>query len=528
MTVRAQISTSTGSNTAVLAAGHLPLPGLTLASHAEEGAVALSSVSLDDPAGTLDLTGWARWDVYELSAASNDRIIWSGYAADRTVRRGGYRTGSGRVWDVNLADANTVLGLRVLTDDAAERPAETDVDRVTWLTTTAAFAVIGDTTYVSTANPVDMDAADYRGQYVTDILRDCSVQSGKNWFVYNAEPDPRLGLFYDVAASSNFSSSLRLTNDATAVDEITTFYVKADDAEVNIDPSRVYSGVVIPYDGGMIHAEDSDTRAAFVWRDAVMPAHNVTSAETATARGERILRDVATEQQRLRLTTILPADGINDLRAGHRIRVKFSWMPDLTDWTYARVLTRTIRQLSDDEYEVTIEASIPPPEPVAQAVYGILYKPHGPYDDIVHWEEPGDTPPPGQEYRPTVGPISVLTDPAPDNPRYSRTGWQINGTGTIDVNAFVTTIGVLGSGTVRCAIERNGTAVAVQSTSWSGFIEGYGEDIRLSASGVAVVPGDEITVRLTCSPAGGIYFFRTPRGVGQLTEQLEISGGSLA
>ncbi len=45
---------------------------------------------------------------------------------------------------------------------------------------TASF--LGDTTYLDTSGPVNMDAVDYRGQYVRDIIDDCAQQSGKNWY----------------------------------------------------------------------------------------------------------------------------------------------------------------------------------------------------------------------------------------------------------------------------------------------------------------------------------------------------------
>lgn len=156
---------------------------------AEEGAVGQWTIIVADPALTLDFKGWRRWLIVEDASTATDHVIFAGHVADQEISRG---EGDdflpfGRVWTLAITDDNNRWARRVLRGTDCNRPAETDVARMQWLLGTDEVEwgtyLTDVTTYVSTANPVNMDKADYRGQMVNQVVDDCAQASGKNWWI---------------------------------------------------------------------------------------------------------------------------------------------------------------------------------------------------------------------------------------------------------------------------------------------------------------------------------------------------------
>lgn len=349
----------------------LRLYTLDLTQDAEEGSVALSSVTIDDPAGDYDIIGWRRMYFVESDAAGSNTVLYNGYTGDRTVERGPYRTGPGRVFKVSLADSNAVAQWRVMTQTAANRPAETDVARVQWLMTTNEMERITQTIYLSTANPIAMDAVDYRGQRGSDVLDDCAQASGKNYFVHTTETsgvgDVGLSLWYGDSGLAVYSSPIRLTNilsDITA-DPYGMTFALSDDTTLVRDPSRVYSGAYIQYDGGTSYTEDFTISNNFTRRDAVVPAENVKTNAKATARGVRYLADMSTEEDRITTSYLVPNAKINFVREGMRLQIRAAHLPGYESFVWARVLKRTLKQVGELEYLVTLELTVTPAAAVA-------------------------------------------------------------------------------------------------------------------------------------------------------------------
>ncbi len=116
---------------------------------AELGAVGISSIQLDDPTGTAGhagdaIVGLKQFDWIESAPGTGHRRIWTGYIGDRKYRRGtssaspSLLTQAARVIDITLVDINSFLAFRVFTpENTFNRPAETDVARVTALLGTA-------------------------------------------------------------------------------------------------------------------------------------------------------------------------------------------------------------------------------------------------------------------------------------------------------------------------------------------------------------------------------------------------------
>ena len=344
---------------------------LDVTQNAEEGAVALSSVVIDDPTGDYEIKGYRRLAIYENAAsAGSNSLLYNGFIVDRKVIRGPYRTGAGRQWVCSVADTNVVAEFRVMVGSDANRPAETDVARMQWLMSTSEMNRIPNTTFLSTSGPVQMDAVDYRGQKANDVLNDCAQASGKNHFTFAidapAAPLPSAPgathIWYDFADSTARSSSIRLSNDVDDVedDPYGLTYAIADDTELERDPSRVFSGAVVNYDGGMVIEEDLSISNEFTRRDAVVPAANIKTQAKATARALRYLDEMSTEEDRIRTAIRLPAARVNFVRHGMRVQFKATHLPGYESFSWLRVLRSTIKQDSEVEYLVTLELGTGP------------------------------------------------------------------------------------------------------------------------------------------------------------------------
>lgn len=336
---------------------------LDVTQNAEEGSVATSTVLIDDPNGNLDIVGHRIFAVQETSITGDDEFVYVGYTAERKIIRGPYRNGVGRQWEVQLVDINTVLERRVMTGSDANRPAETDVQRVQWLEATNEGHLIADTRYLFTANPVNMDAVDYRGQMFKSILDDCAQSSGKDyWLTYFGDtssptyPWGQFSLWYGFRNRSEYASTIRLSNELSEVDTVTTFALSNETTSLKRDPSRVYSGVYMPYDGGSSYVQDNAIALAFARRDAISPAENVKTNAKATARATRYLADISTEEDVISFGFQVPAAQVNDLRQGMLVPIKATHLPGYEDFVSMRVLNRNVKQDSELTYFITGEA----------------------------------------------------------------------------------------------------------------------------------------------------------------------------
>lgn len=336
---------------------------LSVRINAEEGSVAITTVNLDDPDGDLIVNGLAGLfgSESEVPGTIYDQTFIRGFIADRTVSRGdddtSFRTTDARKWAVNIADQNSLLSRRILLGNDANRPAETDVERVQYLMGTPEMNLIDEEDYIDTSGPVAMDAADYRGQTAFDILNDCAQASGKNfWVMFRPDIGNSYGLWYDFTSSTAYSSDITISNDMADVDGVTCFAASFDSTMVR-DPSRVYSGVYMPYDGGAVYRQLASTASNFHARDTTSYSPNVKTAAKANARADRYLASIATEEDRITTSIIVPNAQVQDLKEGHRVQAKFTHFPGYEAFTWMRVLNRTIEQVSEYFYQITVELS---------------------------------------------------------------------------------------------------------------------------------------------------------------------------
>ena len=339
---------------------------------AQLGAVGISSLQLDDPAANVGhdgdaIGGLKQVAITESACPVGRRRIWTGYTGDRRYARGSNDSlfmGSARRIDATLVDLNSFLSFRIFTEEGANRPAETDLERIAWL---LGDSIMDDSLFdeglVASTGGVDMDAVDYRGQRPADLLNDCSQQSGRNHFVVYNETTGHFQLFYEFNVRPVYLSDLRVSNVFAEIDNVTTFAPRLD-SELTRDPSRVAAGVLMPYAGGSVYrtADDLglDTVARFGWRDVAAPSVNVKTEAKATARADRFLTENSSEDETLTLTLDLPRAHVNDWREGEAAQVKLVHLPGFdTEYRYVRAIRRTVSQEleSDEIYTVRYECT---------------------------------------------------------------------------------------------------------------------------------------------------------------------------
>lgn len=348
---------------------------LGLTSAADSGALGTGVIEIDDPDGTLTVTGWMPFHVVETQCS--EQRVWTGYIYERAIARGRpeHVLSTARTYVCTLLDLNANLNLRVFTQDAAKRPLETDVTRVAWmLTQTQATenSLINDNGLVSTANAGNFDEADYRGQYPLDLLESVAASSVKNFYMYWDSSAAEASLFYDKPDAAVRTSTLRISNVDADVDESVTFS-PINEVVLTRDPSSVYSGVWYGWRGGNLYTENSTTESNFIARDAVYSTERIGRLATAQTQSAAWLQVRSNEQDRITCRVRLPVDKVNLILAGQRLQVKFSHLPAYTSFTYVRVVRRTVQitgQQDPREYEVELELSNGTPTPAAGGAPG--------------------------------------------------------------------------------------------------------------------------------------------------------------
>lgn len=525
-------------------AGRFRFADLSVTQNAEEASVGTSSLFIHDPTGDLDITGHRVFGIKEDAvAAASNQFVYVGYTAERKVKRGESElTGASRVWEVTLTDVNTVVERRIMLGNDAKRPAETDVARMNWLLGTNEASRIDSTLYVSQENGVAMDAVDYRGQSFGQVVNDCCQASGKNFYVsywgetISAEdPWGYFGAWYDHSGSELYVSMLRLSNFLDDIDSPSggnTFAISAD-TTLTRDPSRVYSGVYLPWDGGNTYVQRTATYNTFAQRDVAMYAQNIKSAAQATARANRYLDDLDTEEDVISTSIIVPDTKVNHLREGMLVQFKATHLPGYETFTWLRVLNRTVQQLSDDtsnEYRILLELSagdsvttVPPAEGSAARL--VLYQPKntdtGSRSNIIHFESSGDDPGSGYASDPTVGLLSKTEVLG------FWTQVDVGGTGTLDITFTCSCAEVFAAGSriatfsilLNGAIVGSGSATTVLSSGsyWS-------PSATATVSGLAVVPGDIIKFSYSGDLSLSGQFPLVPAGSGSFANRVVITG----
>ena len=119
-------------------------------------------LEVDDPDGTFNVRGYRIVYVQEDDAIGDDQhgIVGVRYTGERYISRLGNdspakRTEAGWTWRIQLHDLNTRLSWRLNVGNDCKRPAETDLERIAWLMSTAEMNWLDDDdTYIDTTGAV--------------------------------------------------------------------------------------------------------------------------------------------------------------------------------------------------------------------------------------------------------------------------------------------------------------------------------------------------------------------------------------
>lgn len=333
------------------------LDGYRLVMAADQGKVGAGRLFIDDTSGSGSYAPITKeWSVVESTATPT--TIAGGFVAERGIDRGPLTVATQRQFGPLLEDWNTVLTDRVLKGPASNRPAETDRQRVMWLLGQGVLGMLDGAGQVPNTNTVDMPKTDYWGKTPLDVLDDCAEASGKNFYVYY-EAGTGWVLFYDRNnTDSAFTSGLQISDDSTDIDNSTVF--GASNIKYEEDPERIYSGLLVKFDGGQVWAVDETTETTYRRLQRTVIKENFKKAATAQAWADRQLAKLNEPTKRLALTVSVPASALGDLRPGLRIEVKLR-SRGITAFTYFRIVETTItprqgiRGVSDVEFDVELK-----------------------------------------------------------------------------------------------------------------------------------------------------------------------------
>ena len=337
--------------------------GFSFTECADSGVLAMSRVMVDDPTGVLDIVGHHSFRATETSCSWDS--LFRGYFADRTIKRYvSMLTGAARIWDGTVYDLNAAMDFEVIRGTTAIRPKETDTARLAWLLASGYTGPISTNGASVFGAGVNLDKADYRGRYMSDVVNDCAQVSGCNYFVAWEDALGSAALHYYLPTRAFNTSTLKISNVLADVDGATV-YAPSSDASLNRDPGRVYSGVYYQY-GEKTSAEyrtDAGVLAAIGHkRETTEQDQSVRTAAKADAKADKWLAEAATELDTISVTLhkVRPAD-VNLIRAGQRIQVKFTHLPGFTSYTYMRITRRTVEQDGDTQeyYKLDLELANP-------------------------------------------------------------------------------------------------------------------------------------------------------------------------
>jgi hypothetical protein len=340
------------------------------------GEVDTIRVFVDDPTGSLTFLPFKVWRMIEDAAPAGNQTAWYGFVGDQVVSREGgevaYRTDPGRVWELELHEANGFATRRLIVT-GTKRPSETVDERLTWLLTQPGFTgIVFDHGLVAAFSQV-MDEKDYLNQTGADVLRDCSLISGANFFLRYNEANVDLELaFYDAVTSPLDTSVLRISNDDADLTLAADGQIVGDTfppnpgAKWNGGSGRVASGVAVAYDGGSYFKNDAGTEAEFGAVDQVAPTPQVNTRTSAIALTTHLLAQHSEQDERITdLRLQLPAARLNELLAGQLLVARFTHFPGWGSGRYARAAVRSFGRPAGETqaiYDVDLELVPAAPE----------------------------------------------------------------------------------------------------------------------------------------------------------------------
>ena len=490
------------------------------------GQVDTSSIYIEDPTATLDFVPYKSWTIREDACAIGSQVVWHGYVGDTTISRlggvGQFRTTVGRRWTIELIEDNGWPSRRVITATSGNRPSETVSARITWvLTVTGMTGIIFDHGLIETSSTV-MDAVDYRNRTSKDVLDDCALLSGYNWFVRYREASNDIELIFQSTTSTADPTTLKISN-VNAEINLVTVWPPNPAAEQRFGASRIASGILLPYSGGTDYNQDAATAAAFGAVDQTAPTSAVKTKTAARAQITRLLAQHNEQDESIENVVLtLPAARLNDVRHGQLITsAKFGhFKGTAATGTYARVKSKSFgrpSEITQDWYDVGLSLS-PYPAPAAlfrallhheSGFYSAptpLYNPDG--SEVVTWTSDGDTPEAGWSGEPSSGYASGV---AATGSGSAWRGIRVTRWSVVRIDHTGGFGGVANTGaTVTVAIRRSGTVISTQTQTYGGTGGTFQGAFNFALTNIAAAPGDTFEVSVVeVGWAGFQYYART-------------------
>jgi len=313
-----------------------------LVQKADKGTYGTSQIPLDDPDGTLVIAPFRAFSVDETACPAPR--IGKFYITERTwARADSLITGRASRIEVSLIDLNAVLYMKLITHSTFhyKRPAETDAARIAWLLAHVLNTiVVEDNGLVDTSDPVSLAAVDYTGQFPIQVLNDCANRSGKNFFIYaDAATSANSLAYFKSRDASIYVSDLSISNDLA--DESSTCFLPLADLSMTNDPSLVYDGVYMPYNGGAVYVRSA---GRYLARDVVGPSANTSDRARAITLASRMLANHDSEDSTVTCSIRVPAAQVNLLKSGMLVNAKFVHLPGWEAGLDVRVLELAVKQ----------------------------------------------------------------------------------------------------------------------------------------------------------------------------------------
>lgn len=320
----------------VSVASKIRLDTLTMTMCANRGEIGIGGFDFDDPASASDVAAWKDFTVNE-SDESEPRM-YTGYTGVRTIRRAdSMQVGTDRRFGVEIVDLNCLFDESIIKSKDGQRDSETDYARITWLASHVSLTSYTNVVINPNSNKVTMEATDYRGKHPRDVLDDCAEASGKTYFLLY-DVTNLYTLFYDLSSSTSLTSTFRISDDPADQDGFTKYPIAPQRV---LDPSNVYSGLQLNFEGGDVYLTDASVATAFKKREAEVQDSGTHTFDGATARAQQFLDVSGYETETLSCSVLLDSTESNRFPAGYRFQVKFKGL-GRTTFTYQRISRCTL------------------------------------------------------------------------------------------------------------------------------------------------------------------------------------------
>lgn len=315
---------------------------------AYRGEAGAGGFDVDSDLGAITVPAWK--NVVAIDADGGQ--FYTGQTVDRGVGRGPFSEDSSARWDVQTIDINTIMDDVLLRGSDCNRPDETDVQRMTWLigTELPSHGITIGMDYLSTADPEDVDAEDYRkqGVYPRSVADACAENSGKNWYLFfDVGVTDQLQIWYGAEALTTRTCDYGISSVLDDIDDYGVVWPAEwpEGPGLSLDPSRVYSAVQVVYGSTdpphQTFVNRPATEAAFKRRQAVLFDSSVKKESTAIKLGEHYLDAAETEDATITVAVTVPTTHVNAFQHGQRIPIRAPHL-GYDSPTYMRCRTRTI------------------------------------------------------------------------------------------------------------------------------------------------------------------------------------------